>query len=84
MVITLAIFGVMPIDVIRRIGDLLRESEAAREEKRNARTLANIKTDKNTIAEEVAPSENKIKLNAGVEFVSSEERKKDEIREPPS
>ena len=81
MVITLAIFGVMPIDVIRRIGDLLRESEAAREEKRNARTLANIKTDKNTIAEEVAPSENKIKLNAGVEFVGNEERKKDEIRE---
>ena len=32
-------------------------------------------------SEETTPSENKIKLNAGVEFVGNEERKKDEIRE---
>ena len=51
------------------------------QEKRNAKILSNIKTDKNLTSEETTPSENKIKLNAGVEFVGNEERKKDEIRE---
>jgi len=81
MVTIFAVFGVMPIDAIHKIGDLLRESEATREEKRNAKILSNIKTDKNLTSEETTPSENKIKLNAGVEFVGNEERKKDEIRE---
>ena len=78
-VITFAVFGVMPIDVIRKIGELIKEKEFSREEIKNSKTIERISAKENIFEKE--ESEKKLKLNAGVDFVGNEERKKEEIRE---
>jgi S-DNA-T family DNA segregation ATPase FtsK/SpoIIIE len=78
-VITFAVFGVMPIDVIRKIGELIKEKEFSREEIKNSKTIERISAKENTFEKE--ESEKKLKLNAGVDFVGNEEHKKEEIRE---
>lgn len=80
-VTTFAVFGIMPIDVIKKIGELLREKEFSKENSKNARTLSKIKEVSNEEFEEKEDGEKKLKLNAGVDFVGNEERKKEEIRE---
>lgn len=77
---TLAIFGIMPIDVIRKIANLLREKEFSREQNQSSKILSKLSgsdSDESISSE----SEKKIQLNAGVDFVGNEERKKEEIRE---
>ena len=78
-VITFAVFGVMPIDVIRKIGELIKEKEFSREEIKNSKTIERISAKENIFEKE--ESEKKLKLNAGVDFVGNEEHKKEEIRE---
>jgi S-DNA-T family DNA segregation ATPase FtsK/SpoIIIE len=78
---TFAVFEIMPIDVIRKIGEMLRENEFSKDDLHNAKTLRNVKT-ANEIEEKIENGEEpKIKLNAGVDFLKNEDREKAEIRE---
>lgn len=74
--IIFAIFGIMPIDVIRKIGEMLKTADFEKSEKNNQQTFKNLEK---LNQEEIAPptsAEKEITLNAGVEILDSSKEEK--------
>lgn len=75
--IIFAIFGIMPIDVILKIGELLKTADFDKVEKKNKKVFEAAGAMVNGEKFEVSKSDEgqKIKLNAGVEILSDDEDK---------
>lgn len=73
--IVFAIFGIMPIDVVKKIGEMLKTADFDNSEKQNKKTFAalNKKLEQSEV-EDVKPEP--IKLNAGVEVVNGDAEEK--------
>ncbi|MDO4901989.1 MAG: DNA translocase FtsK 4TM domain-containing protein [bacterium] len=73
--IIFAIFGIMPIDAIKKIGEMLKTADFEKSEKGNKKVLEALKIDKNQdMVDEISDEGQKIKLNAGVEILGEPEK----------